>query len=461
MPTAIVKSIGTASRNYPTPALFAAAIPVNITAAGTDETWTGECYNDSEFTSAVSFSGTTTDATHWIKLTTAAGHSFKDNINKLTNALKYNQANGVGIKITAGYTIAIDLAENYVTIDGIQIYRADAAGVGQCVRAASGSNQVVQNCLLHQADNNAYAYDDAAVGSAKLINTLIISTSTTKEAARGSGASSFYNCTIVRPSDVVVAYAGIVSSTNTIIKNCAVFGFNAVISGSANAASGYNATDNASAPGSNNQVSKTYANQFTGITTTALDFRVKSGSDVANNGTRDAANTNDLDIVGQSRSTTTPTIGAWEFISAGITATISSTLDNITSAISIVPRVAVSISSILSDFTSAISISPSVKVDIYTVLDTITSAINITIGVITSVSIASTLGNATSSISITPSVRANIASTLDNITSAISVTVSAVASVSSTLSNFTSLILISTTSYLKSSWATMNRRRRR
>jgi hypothetical protein len=66
-------------------------------------------------------------------------------------------------------------------------------------------------------------------------------------------------------------------------------------------------------------VSKTFSNQFQSITSGSEDFRVKAGADLINAGVRDQTYTNDLDIVGTTRSTTTPNIGAWEFLSVAYT----------------------------------------------------------------------------------------------------------------------------------------------
>src|SRR5947209_3758092 len=101
MPTVVTKSIGSAGgRDYSTIALFIAALPANLVTA--DQQWIGECYNDSEFAigSALAFSGITTDATRNIILRCASGQSFNDNAGKATNALRYNQTNGVGIRVT-------------------------------------------------------------------------------------------------------------------------------------------------------------------------------------------------------------------------------------------------------------------------------------------------------------------------------------------------------------------------
>jgi len=311
--TPVVKSIGTATRDYSTIQAFEDAIPASIVA--TDETWTGETYNDSEFSAGTTFSGTTTDATHWITLTTATGESFIDDAGAASNPLKYDQSKGVGIKVTAAYTQAINISTQYVTLEKIQIWRTSAGGSNRVIIA--GNNTTINNNILYQ-ENTFEAVSLASSGS-KIINSLIITKSTGGtglELLSGAGA---YNVTVASPSDVTNSGTGIVAVyANNIVKNCCSFGFNTDYSASGwdTTNSSYNASDSTGNPGGNSQDSLTYANQFENTTSASHDFRLKAGSDLEGNGTRDATNTGDLDIIGQARSTTTPDIGCWEYQAA-------------------------------------------------------------------------------------------------------------------------------------------------
>lgn len=311
MPITITKSVGTASRNYSTIQLFEDALPADLVAI--DESWVAELYNDSEFTGAVTVSGSTTDATRNIRFTTAAGQSFRDHVDKLTNPLRYDQTKGVGHNVAAGYTQNFNIQTENVTVENIQLKHANASGFCDVFRIAA-TGAFVRNVLADQYDDSANAVIQVTAGVTKIINSVLIQRSTSKPAVAGLSTTEVLNSTLISPSDITNTAAG-VAGTASLVKNCAIFGFNTATAGSAS--SGYNATDNASAPGINNQVSLTFANQFEGIATTGLDFRVKAGATLINNGTRDAANTNDLDIIGQSRSITTPTIGAWEYVTAG------------------------------------------------------------------------------------------------------------------------------------------------
>src|SRR4051812_35856779 len=71
MPTIVVKSIGTAGRNYSTVQAWDDACPVSLVAV--DQVWKGECYNDTRLDGAVTLQGATTDVTRYMWLTTGPG----------------------------------------------------------------------------------------------------------------------------------------------------------------------------------------------------------------------------------------------------------------------------------------------------------------------------------------------------------------------------------------------------
>lgn len=327
MPTTITKSIGTTGRDYSTIASFEAAIPADITAS--DEIWVGECYNDSEFlvTAAISFSGSTTDATRYIVLKTAAGQSFRDHANKLTNALRYNQSNGVGIRTTTSYIDLISVAEDNVRFEGLQIQNAGTNGSGNYAWTKSGTRDGLQvrNCIIERSGAGHGVLIEGA--NSFVVNSTCVMYTNGSTIGNGitsqNSAAAVIACTVLRPTDATtVGGIGARRSYNTpLFQDVAVFGdFTTHFGAGApyHASSGYNATDAATAPGSNNQTSLTTADQLEDTASlTTYDLRAKSGGALVNNGTRANTYTNDEDIVGQARSTTTPTIGAWEYVAAG------------------------------------------------------------------------------------------------------------------------------------------------
>lgn len=293
--------------------------------------WKGECYNDGELTSDNNFTidGATTDANNYIWLTTAAGQSFMDHANKLTNALKYNVSNGVGVNTTSGggYVGMLKVADDYTVVEKLQFkgagYNTTWASSTGCSADIGATGSRVRNCIF---ENNRAIRLSVISNTAGMVNCLIVKTGTVGSSMPianfryPSAGAVMANCTVVLPSDISSTnWIGIsTNSTNALVKNCAVFGTATGFSGSFNASCGYNATDAASAPGSNNQTSLTYADQFEDVTNSGgTDYRAKATGSLDGNGTRDQTNTNDLDIVNQARSTTTPTIGAWEVVTGG------------------------------------------------------------------------------------------------------------------------------------------------
>lgn len=313
MPTTVVKTIGTAARQYSTWQAWEDATPVSLIAV--DQIWRGECYNDSEFAAGVVFSGTTADATRYSILTTAAGQSFRDHANKLTNPLAYDQTKGVGISATdLGHVV--HMFEDFVIMENVQIkqppfgYRQypvliDTGGVNTL--------NIVRNCII-EGDNNNAVFRAASSGSV-IENCLVVNKSTVASTGMilGSGAAA-YNCTVVHTSNVAGSIGISTSYSNSIAANCAVFGFATAFSASGfdTTNSKNNATDGASAPGTSNQLSLVYANQFVNTTNTGTDFRAKSGNGLQF-GVTDTTHTAGIDVIGQTRAAT-PTIGAWEYI---------------------------------------------------------------------------------------------------------------------------------------------------
>ncbi len=317
MPTTVVKSVGTTGRDYSTIQAAEDAKPANLVSA--DQVWKMECYNDSEFTAGVVISGSTVDATRYTWLTAANGQSFADHANRLTNPLKYDRNNGVGIRMTGNYDVILRMEEDYCVVSRMQFKNQ-----GTYTNSNTSVGIANANCRF---DGNLFEYTGniAIIGaqhdSIRISNNVLVANGSNLTAnallfAGNNGAA--VNNTIVRPSDRAAAGVGIALSagySGTLVQNNAVFNFTTAFggTGTAHASSGYNLTDAATAFGSNNQVSKTFANQFQNATSSAQDWRIKSGADAINNATRAQTYTNDLDIVGTARSVTTPTIGAWEF----------------------------------------------------------------------------------------------------------------------------------------------------
>lgn len=315
----VVKTIGATGRDYATPALWFAAVPTNVTTAGGDN-YRGEAYNDAEFTSAstlLTMSGKTTSVAHKIIFTAASGQSFKDHVNVRTNALKYNQANGVALRCTGNYGGDVIIVDNAnIQITRIQA-KGDGTGNGSNVplncEGASTSNILLMDCISNVNAKEAFKIYGSGCYAINISGFLSGSAGNGCTVKNGSTA---IGCQVVRDSAQTPAGTGAVSAyTNSILQSCAFFGFSTVASASNwdTTNSKNNATDKASGlPGSNNQHSVTYTSTapFTNATTASQNLIPISSSSLINNGFRDATNAPN-DITGTARSAT-PTIGAWE-----------------------------------------------------------------------------------------------------------------------------------------------------
>lgn len=310
MATIVVSSIGS-GRDYSTPQAWDDAAPANLVTA--DQVWKGEMYaegggTNGEWTIAnLNIGGSTADATRYKWLTAAAGQSFADHANKATNALRYNNANGVGLRTTASYSSALILAENNVRVDRLQFDRASSGGPN-FVSNGGGTGHVLDRVILRQ--NGAAV---AVTSMSLVINSLIEIKANASAASMSLTGASFRNCTFIGNGSSTCFTTSY--SSGLILKNCALFGWTNDVSNEAHwdtGASSNNATDLAAIIGSAGQTSLTTANQFVSLTGGSEDYRLKSGNALLGAGVRDQVYTLDTDIIGRARSTATPSIGAWD-----------------------------------------------------------------------------------------------------------------------------------------------------
>jgi len=320
MPTTVTHSIGTASRDYSTLQAWHDAGPADLTTA--DQLWRGECYNDSEFTSTSTFLtvSKTTDATRYFLLTTAAGQGFRSAGGIATAPLRYDQSKGVGVRFNGGYaTMFSGSGVTGLVIDGLQIYydSGSASNYAPAVYNMMG----VQNCIIETRMTSGFFLHFVR----QIINSVVVvrGTSFSGDAVRtSSGTDRIINSTIVRPSDLTAGGKGIDTQDGfPQVTNCAVFNFTtnfvgtiaSYAAGSGNNASSVATTSIAGGSGGNNQGSLTFSTQFQSTADSTRDWRAASGGALTTTGVRAQTYTNDLDIIGASRSTTTPSIGAREY----------------------------------------------------------------------------------------------------------------------------------------------------
>lgn len=313
MPTTVVSSIGTTGRDYSTLQAWEDACPANLVTD--DKIWKGECYKDSEFSAGVTISGVTTDATRYIWLTAAAGQSFQDNASVRTNPLFYDATKGVGITNSSALEYLVYVANLHVTVERLQVKLAVRATYlsNICLKMPySASGNVTKDCILYQSTTNTSSpgrcADFGGTGSTA-INVLGIQCATNANAFLHSDSTRMYNCTAIAiGANSAAGYGGTPYSDGGNCLSCAAFNFASFNSGPS-ASYSYCGSNLASVPGSNPQVSLTFADCFESTTT---DFRLKASSPLIGVGNTNASYPND--ISGFTRGTgTAGDIGAWEY----------------------------------------------------------------------------------------------------------------------------------------------------
>ena len=311
MATTVVKSVGNGTRDYTSIAAFLAARPASLVSA--DQIWEAQIYpegagTNGEWTTTaeISVSGVTTDSTRFTRLRAAPGYSFSDTTNRLTNALRYNPANGVAIRCTGMYVSqTIRLNEPYAELVGLQISHQ----VQRPLRVDNTAPKV-SNCLI--ASTTAYPAI-TAIGAASVINSIITSTTATAPLFTNGVVANYVGCTIYGAAGTAPLAANIYGGTAK-LTSCNVFGYTGATT-AVNSGSSYNATNLASMAGTNNTLNLTASAQFTDISSAAaLDLRPKSGNGLQV-GTLDAL-MGGVDVFGQTRATP-PTAGAVEYVTAG------------------------------------------------------------------------------------------------------------------------------------------------
>jgi hypothetical protein len=318
----------TGTPDYSTLQSWEDATPANLVTAGVGN-WTGLIDKASDnFSSAgtlLTISGTTVDSTHYVELTTNTGASFRDNANVQTNALRFNSSNGCSITDTAGYTAAITVSQEFCRFSNLQVTNTsgNGPGVGSAIRSTlvSGTSAMqIDNCIL-ESNAGATGVLNGFGSGMKLRNSLCVQ--------RKSGANviivwqngaNIYNSTLAVPSDLTAATAGIDVSnyggSSSAFENVAVYGASAVKTGTATPTITTSYTDLTASGWTTAAYSTSSGAKFQNITDATRDYRIQSGSALADVGTTDSTNGAN-DIAGTARpSGSGYDVGCWELVVA-------------------------------------------------------------------------------------------------------------------------------------------------
>jgi hypothetical protein len=314
------KTIGSASRNYATLALWESYLQGIGTLVAQE---IGETYNDAnnggagvqEFTENVGFSGFTPGSGTECVLRPATGQGFRDNPSA---ALRYNVSNGVAWRSAnsfsgTGWGIGVD----YMTVKGMQMNGRSSYVAGFSI-ANGKSHSTVDSCILMASGGGI---DVTVATGGVFVNCLLVQNQSSGDGAHVNdftGPCSMYGCTIARPTDFSAAGKGINEPYSRLVnlKNTAIFGFTSSF-GTTNPSgtTSYGASDTTFPAGTNMQPSLTYGSQFENTAIATGDWKAKASGSLKN-GTPDATFT-PVDIFGTTRDASTPYIGCYEVAGGG------------------------------------------------------------------------------------------------------------------------------------------------
>lgn len=313
-------SIGSAGgRDYPTWQAWHDALSATLTA---DEI--GEGYNDSEFSVAgtVLNVGSHTTGSFRIIARAHSGQGFRDNPNVRTNALAYNQTNGVALKKSSSYGNVIIINSNQsITIENLQVF-SGSGGTGINALNGGAVNALLKDIIVNVAGTNGWRIQaDGGSNNGLAVNVFVHRRATGGNGAEISTGAKAIGCCVVFPSDLGPGGTGFTgTNTGNIIQSCLILGFSTAVTAAAfdTMNSKNNGTNLSSGlPGSGNQHSLTFnsSTPLTNGTSANMDGRTVSGTALDSNGFLDSTNAPN-DISAQARASS-PRIGHWEPVGGG------------------------------------------------------------------------------------------------------------------------------------------------
>lgn len=313
--------------DYTTIAAWIAGIPATLTDAVEGRIW-----NNGELTFAGGFetsagiviSGKTTTATFTITLRAAPGESFSDNPSRLTNALAYDPAKGVAIRMTGtgAYVQLIHVASANVTLHGLQLKSGSSGNYHNLIECKGAIGAVVLDKVIldgiaaggaagglasvegggpYLVMRNCLVVDRQASGGT---SPAIVTAHSSNSAATSLGRLT--NCTVVGINSPAAGVGAQAMFESFAAKNCLFMGHGVPVKRDVGSAAVTVTTCVCSAAslgtegsGTGNLFSKLAANQFENATT---DFRLKAGNDCGTGTPDTVLLPSSDDIYGQARS---------------------------------------------------------------------------------------------------------------------------------------------------------------
>lgn len=256
MSTTVTKTIKSAGGDYSSLSNWEATEQGDLVAA--DEIRQAECYAFQD-TTAFTIDGSTTDATRYLRIYAAAGCEAGMPWRASTDAYQLSPA-GSGAVPRALY-----VSDSYTRVERIQIeVRGNAVGASLSILYTDQPSRFL-GCYFRQNGTDTGGYGRGGVvfeGEAIVVNCVcadVVSASGSPgdafHAADPFTGVRFYNCTAVNSDRGFRRNAG-----TAVAKNCLAYNNSGLdFSGTFDAASDYNASEDTTAPGTNARVSQTFA----------------------------------------------------------------------------------------------------------------------------------------------------------------------------------------------------------
>jgi len=232
----------------------------------------------SALTEDISFSGHTTDATHWIKLTVATA-----------NMHNGTESSGFTLTSSNNGTSVITIADSFVTIEKMIIYDADDNAIS--ITATTANNILIRQNIIRDGGNNGVYIQCATGGSnfdIEISNNIIYNCDeagiyfNTNSNTGYAYNNTVYNCNTDvsgTKGGIVVRYMGCIAINNLCFENGTEDYNDDVANGKFSNRSGFNVSSDATAPGGFSLTSKTNTDYFTNVTGGSEDFHLKNDAD--------------------------------------------------------------------------------------------------------------------------------------------------------------------------------------
>lgn len=298
------KTLGLTGRDYST--LAAWATYVNALSLAANEIL--EVYNDGgpvSDTTSITIGGWTANGFS-VTMRPASGQGFKDNANRLTNALRWNASNGAALTNSFSGDIAYKATGANLTIQDLQ-FKASNSGSSGCMQGRTSA--VINRCIIWTAGNYVMPQTHACT-----INDSLLVHDNGGGIQVSGDSLVVSNCTI---ASIGGAGTGIqqsyTQSIPPLVKNTVLFNHTTDVQGTCASGTTNNATSKSAISGTgwgtNVQVNVSSAD-FTNVTAGSEDFRTASGSTKLI-GTGASGVGSGSDVVNTTRSGTYG-IGAWQ-----------------------------------------------------------------------------------------------------------------------------------------------------